>query len=162
MTLSMPLVRRVRPGRAPNTLAIDWQGGGSDTIDLTGLIARVHAFAALKEPAAFAAVHRDDTGMGIEWDCGLDLSGSTLKTIAEEQRPMAGAEFVEFMSDFRISIREAADLFGSSESTIKNWRSGRVELSLPVASTVRSMMRDETVLYAHFRPQTRGRPRKHA
>ncbi len=162
MPHQMPLVRGVRPARAPNTLAIDWKGGGHDTVDLTGLIARTKVFAPLKDAAAFRAVHIVDHGVGIEWDCGLDLSGSTLKTIADEQRPMAGDEFIEFLKDFRISIREAADLFGSSESTIKNWRSGKIKMSLPVATTVRSMMRDETVLYAHFRPQTRGRPRKRA
>ena len=125
MPNTMPLVRRVRATSAPNTLAIDWKGGGSDTVDLTGLIARIKAFAPLKEADAFAAVRADDTAMGIEWDCGLDLSGTTLKTIAEEQRPMAAAEFVRFMTDYGISIREAGDLFGFSVSTIKTWRAGR-------------------------------------
>lgn len=158
----MPLVRRVQPARHPNTLTIDWKGGGRDAVDLTGLIARTKVFHPLKDAAAFRAVHRVEDGMGIEWDCGLDLSGSTLKIIADEQRPMTSGEFIGFLNDFGISIREAADLFGSSESTIKNWRSGKIELSLPVAATVRSMMRDETVLLAHYRPQTRGRPRKQA
>lgn len=162
MSIPMPLIRRVRATDAPFTLDIDWIGGGRDTVDLTGLIARIEAFAPLKDAAAFAAVAADDTTMGIEWDCGLDLSGSTLKTIADEQRPMVADEFIEFLTDFRISIREAADLFGASVTTIKNWRSGRIELSLPVATTVRSMMRDESVLFAHYRPQTRGRPRKQA
>lgn len=160
MTDLMPLVRRVRPATAPKTLTVDWKGGGRDAVDLTGLIARTKAFALLKEADAFRAVHIVEDGMGIEWDCGLDLSGSTLKIIADEQRPMAADEFIGFLNDFEISIREAADLFGSSETTIKNWRTGKTNLSLPVATTVRSMKRDETVLLAHFRPQTRGRPRK--
>lgn len=162
MTEAMPLIARVRAAARRNTLTIDWKGGGRDTVDLTGLLARINAFAPLKEPDAFSAVHPDDTSMGIEWDCGLDLSGSTLKIIADEQRPMPPKEFTEFLTDNGISIREAADLFGSSQSTIKNWRSGKTMLSVPVASTVRSMMRDETVILAHFRPQYRGRPRKQA
>ena len=37
------------------------------------------------------------------------------------------------------------------------------ELSTTVASTVRSMMRDETILLAHYRPTAKaGRPRKRA
>ncbi len=163
MPMPMPLIRRVRATDAPNTLAIDWKGGGRDTVDLTGLIARIEAFAPLRHAAAFAAVAPDDSTMGIEWDCGLDLSGSTLKIIADEQRSMVAAEFKEFLNDHSISIREAGVMFGSSESTIKNWRSGKIELSTTVASTVRSMMRDETILLAHYRPAAKaGRPRKRA
>lgn len=160
MTETLPLVRRVRPASRPNTLTIDWKGGGHDSVDLTGLIARTLAFAPLKDAPAFGAVHTVEDGMGIEWDCGLDLSGSTLEVMAQEQRPMAAAEFAGFLVDNRISNREAAGMFGSSESTIKNWRSGRTELSLAVAATVRVMVRDPIVLAAHYRPQTRGRPRK--
>ena len=56
MPNKMPLVRRVRPASQPKTLTIDWKGGGRDTVDLTGLIARTKAFAPLEDEAAFRAV----------------------------------------------------------------------------------------------------------
>ena len=61
-----------------------------------------------------------------------------------------------------ISLNEAAGLLDCSRSTIQNYRSGKTAISTPVATTVRAMMRDETPLYAQFRPVARGRPRKRA
>lgn len=158
----LPLVRRVRPADPPKTLIIDWRGGGRDSVDLTGLIARVKAFAPLEDETEFRAVHIVEHGVGIEWDCGLDLSGSTLTIMADEQRPMPAAEFIGFLTDYKISNREAADLFDRSLSTIKNWRSGKTDISSTASIAVRTMIRDEVVLLAHFRPQARGRPRKRA
>ena len=47
MAHDIPNLRRVRVGKEPMTLAIDWKGGGRDTVDLTGLIARRKVFAHL-------------------------------------------------------------------------------------------------------------------
>jgi hypothetical protein len=159
---NIPMLRRVRVGKESKTLVIDWKGGGSDTVDLTGLIARRAVFAPLEDAAEFATVHLVDRGMGIEWDCGLDYSGTNLKRIAEEQRPMTAAEFAVFLVDADISPAEAAGLFNLTSRTIQNYRDGKTDVSVAVASTVRAMLHDPTVLYARFRPARRGRPRKSA
>ena len=162
MTHDIPLVRRVRVADKPKTLVVDWVGGSRDTVDLTGLIARRKVFAPLEDTGEFATIHIVDGGMGIAWDCGLDYSGTNLKMMADEQRPMKAEEFKVFLSHAGISLNEAAGLLDCSRSTIQNYRSGKTAISTPVATTVRAMMRDETLLYAHFRPVARGRPRKRA
>ena len=160
MANDIPQLRRVRAGKAPKTLVIDWKGGGRDTVDLTGLIARRAMFAPLEDAAEFATVHCINNGGGVAWGCGLDCSGTSLKMIAEEQRPMAAKEFAAFLNDADISLNEAAGLLDVSRTTIQNYRSGKTDVSTTVATSVRTMMREPTVLYAHFRPVKRGRPRK--
>ena len=49
MTQDIPRIGRVRPGEADGTLAIDWKGGGHDTIDFAGLIASDPLFAPLAD-----------------------------------------------------------------------------------------------------------------
>ncbi len=160
MTSDLPRIRRARPGKAPRTLVVDWVGGGRDTVDLTGLIARFGAFAPLDDADEFAGVEVVNWGGGVAWACGVDYSADSLARLAEEQSSMTAAEFVRWQERMDISNREAADLLDRSLTTIKNYRSGAVEISLPVATTVRAMMHDPTVFVAHYRPTKRGRPRK--
>ena len=162
MAHDIPMLRRVRAAAAPMTIVVDWRGGGRDTVDLTGLVARHAVFAPLAEPAEFATVHLVDGGMGIEWDCGLNYSGTNLKLIAGEQRPMTADEFAAFLAANTVSNREATRLFDVSLSTIKNYRSGRADVSATVATSVRAMMREPAVIDARYRPEQRGRPRKTA
>ena len=162
MTEELPRIRRVRAGKAPNTLIVDWVGGGRDTVDLTGLIARVKGFASLEDADEFATVRPIDDGVAIGWDCGLDHSGSNLRLMAGEQRPMEAAEFGSWMCAMTISNREAAVLLDRSVSAIKNYRSGAAPISRPVATAVRAIWREPSVFLAHYRPTRRGRPRKSA
>ena len=156
----LPRIRRARPGKAPKMLVVDWVGGGRDTVDLTGLIARYEAFAPLDDADEFAGVEVVNWGGGVAWACGVDYSADSLARLAEEQRPMTAAEFVRWQEKMNVSNREAADLLDRSLTTIKNYRSGAVEISLPVATTLRTMMHDPTVFVAHFRSRKPGRPRK--
>ena len=95
-------------------------------------------------------------GGGVAWACGVDYSADSLARLAEEQRSRTAAEFVRWQKKMTISNREAADLLDRSLTTIKNYRSGAVEISLPVATTVRAMMHDPTVFVAHFRSRKTG------
>lgn len=162
MANDIPTLRRVRVAKAPRTLAIDWQGGGRDTVDLTGLIARREVFAPLGDAAEFATAHIINNGGGVAWNCGADCSATSLYIIAEEQRPMKAREFSEFISARAFSLNEAAELLDVSRTTIQNYRSGKSDVSATVATSVRAMIREPSVLYAHFRPVKRGRPRKRA
>ena len=56
----------------------------------------------------------------LQW--GIIAPPFSLTIMADEQRPMPAAEFIGFLTDYKISNREAADLFDRSLSTIKNWR----------------------------------------
>lgn len=97
----IPMVTKVRPAR-DRTLRVRFAGDRCEyVLDLTGLIARSKHFAPLMEDAdMFAGIDIVDDGIAVAWPLQtkwsrLDLSGSTLRRIAEEQLPMTGADFSE-------------------------------------------------------------------
>ena len=155
-------IRRVRPGDEPKSLVVEWKGGGRDIVNLTGLIACVKAFAPLAEPELFRQVDVVAYGLGIGWPNGLDYSGTNLRLIADEQRPMAVEEFIGWQRDSQLSNQEAADVLARSITTVKNYRTGKSTIPMTVAATVRAMWREPTVFFAHYIPRRPGRPRKTA
>ena len=156
----LPRVRRVRPGPAPLTLVVDWVGGGRDTIDMTGVIARFEPFAPLAEAALFATARPVDNGVGIGWDGGLDYSGSSLELLADEQRPMTATMLADWQERLGISNREAAETLGLSPRTYSYYRAGRT-IPKSVSAFVRGMDREPAVFSAHYRPAAKvGRPRR--
>jgi len=160
----MPLnhrVLRVAPTGAPKTLEVEWADGTTDTVDLTGLIARSSRLGALEDKAVFDAAEPIDWGSGIGWPNGLDYGADTLRRLAEEQRPMAGAALREAFTALELSVQESADLLGVALSTMKNYlRAKRVPTHVAIAA--RALARDQVALAAHYRPRKPGRPRKTA
>jgi hypothetical protein len=101
MTSDIPMVKKAQPGGA-RRLRVRFAGDRREyVLDLTGLIARSRHFAPLMEDAdTFAKINIVDDGLGVAWPVAtkwghLDLSGSTLRRIAEEQLPMSGADFAK-------------------------------------------------------------------
>jgi hypothetical protein len=149
--------------RAPWTLHVTWTDGKKDQIDLTGLIHRSRHFRVfLNRPAAFRKIHVADFGGGIEWENGLDYGSDTLKMMADEQRPMSGADLVIYEAELGLSTAETAALLGLAERTIRAYRNAkRMPQSLAIA--IRTIRASNTVLAAHYRPaghRARGRPKK--
>lgn len=162
---SLPRVRSVSAARAPWTLKVAWADGSQDWVDLTGLIHRSPRFRVfLETPPAFRQVCVADFGGGIEWENGLDYGADTLKTMADEQRPMSGADLIAFESDLGLATAETAALLGLAERTVRAYRKA-TRLPPSVAIAMRSIHASSTVLAAHYRPagrRRRGRPRKDA
>jgi hypothetical protein len=105
-----------------------------------------------------------DFGGGIEWENGLDYGADTLKVMADEQRPMSGADLAAFESELDLSTAETAALLGLAEWTVRAYRKAK-RLPQSVAIAMRSIRASNTVLAAHYRPvghRARGRPRKEA
>ena len=91
---TLPRIKSVT-ARAPWTLHVTWVDRKKDQIDLTGLIHRSRHFRVfLNKPAAFRKIRVADFGGGIEWENGLDYGADTLKMMADEQRPISGADLV--------------------------------------------------------------------
>jgi hypothetical protein len=113
-------------------------------------------------PAAFRKIHVADFGGGIEWENGLDNGSDTLKMMADEQRPMSGADLVIYEAELGLSTAETAALLGLAERTIRAYRNAkRMPQSLAIA--IRTIRASNTVLAAHYRPaghRARGRPKK--
>ena len=160
---TLPRIKSVRAGRAPWTLNIAWADGTKDRVDLTGLIHRSRHFRVfLDSPAGFRKVQVADFGGGVCWDTGLDYGADTLRTLADEQRPVTGADLAAFESELNLSTAETAALLGLAERTVRAYR-GAKKLPQSVAIAIRTIRGSDTVLAAHYRPvghRTPGRPKK--
>jgi hypothetical protein len=84
--------------------------------------------------------------------------------MADEQRPVTGADLVAFESEFNLSTAETATLLGLAARTVRAYRAAK-ELPQSVAIAIRTIRASNTVLAAHYRPvghRARGRPKKEA
>ena len=78
-----------RADALPNSrVAITWQDGSTDVVDLSSLLAKGGVFAALRDPAAFAAVRIGERGRSLVWRDAegddLDLCADALWRLARE------------------------------------------------------------------------------
>lgn len=162
---TLPRVKAVSAARAPWTINVTWADGTKDRVDMTGLIHRSRHFRVfLDRPAAFRKVRVAPFGSGIEWKNGLDYGADTLKMMADEQRPVSGADLTAFESELDLSTAETAALLGLAERTVRAYRRAK-RLPQSVAIAIRTIRASHTVLAAHYRPvgqRGRGRPKKHA
>jgi DNA-binding XRE family transcriptional regulator len=157
MVGDIPIVTKIRPAGG-HTLRIRFAGDRREyPLDLTGLIARSRHFAPLMDDAEmFAKVVIVDDGLGVAWPVEtkwgrLDLSGSTLRRIAEEQLPMTGADFSEWRNALGLSLTEAAKLLGVGRRTVMGYLK-KDELPPVVAIACRALARDKNLLAAHYVP----------
>ncbi len=163
--IALPRVKSVSAARQPLTLAVQWADGTKSRVDLTGLVHRSRHFAVFADdPGAFRKVRAVNYGSGIGWDNGLDYAATTLKTLADEQKPLSGKYLTAFAHRFKLNTAEVAALFKVAERTVRAYRLAD-ELPQPVAISLRRMESDPTVLAAHYRPigkRARGRPKREA
>lgn len=160
----LPTLKTVTPGKKRLTLNLVWADGGRDTVDLTGLVHRSHHFAVFaKDNDAFHKVSITEFGGGIEWKNGLDYAATSLKLLADEQRPMSGKELSAFEAENGLNTAETSALLGVAERTVRAYRHDKV-LPATVAIALRAMRANKALLAAHYRPIPRimGRPRKSA
>ncbi len=148
----------------PYVLRVSWRDGSANIVDLTGVVHRLKAFAPLRDPAAFRKASVIAEGFGIGWQGGLDYAARSLWLLADEQRSLSGADLVEFERSAGLTTAETAKILDVAPRTIVSYRRSP-RLPRPVASMLRSMRNEPTVLAAHYRPmrsRPRGRPRKDA
>jgi hypothetical protein len=150
-------LRKVSP-LAGYSLRVRFEGDRqSQDVDLTGLVTRSIHFAPLAhDPEAFAKVQVIEDGLGVTWPITtkwgpLDLSASTLRRIADEQRPMTGVEFAAWRNALGLSLTEAASLLGLGRRTIMGYLK-KDELPAVVAIACRALARDPNLLAAHYVP----------
>jgi Protein of unknown function (DUF2442) len=161
----LPRVKAVGAARASWTINVVWSDGTKNRVDLTGLIHRSRHFYIVRDhPSDFRKVRIAPFGAGIEWENGLDYGADTLKMMADEQRPVTGADLVRFESNFSLSTSETAALLGMAERTVRAYRRAK-RLPQSVSIAIRTIAASNTVLAAHYRPagqRGRGRPKKRA
>ena len=80
--------------------------------------------------------------------------------MADEQRPLAGTDLVEFEQANDLSTAETASMLGLAARTVRDYRTRR-ELPQTVAMSIRLLWSSGTRLAAHYKPagqRRRGRP----
>jgi predicted DNA-binding transcriptional regulator AlpA len=160
MRNEVPRVIKMRTA-ADRTMRVRFAGERREHhLDLTGLIARSTHFGPLMDDGAlFAKAAIVEDGLGIAWPVAtgwgsLDLSASTLRRIAEEQRPMTGEDFARWRDELGLSLTEAAKLLGISRRTVMGYLK-KYELPPIVAIACRALARDKHLFAAHYVPARR-------
>ena len=146
----------------PYVLRIVWKDGRTDTVDMTGVVHRLRAFAPLREAGRFRKVRVITEGLGIGWDDDLDYAARSLRILADEQRLLTGADLVAFEKTAGLTTAETAEILDVAPRTIVSYRRSR-RLPRAIASMLRTMRNDPAVLAAHYKPisrRPRGRPKK--
>ncbi len=160
---NLPRVKAVEPAKEPLSLRVIWDDGTRSRVDLSGLVHSSRHFAGFAEDhAAFRRVRPVGHGSGIGWDNGLDYSAATLRTLAEQQKPLSGRDLAAFERRHGLNIAETAAMLDVAERTVRSYREADA-LPEPIAVTLRVLDDDPTVFAAHYRPvecRGRGRPKK--
>ncbi len=160
---SVPRIRSATAGGA-TVLNVHWRDGSKDRIDLAGWIATGSAvLAPLKDHSVFARPRVVEYGTAVAWgdDDDLMIDAAHLELIAIEQQPFGARDAAKWQRDMALSNSEAADLLGISASTWAAYKAG-ARIPETIGMLCRAVRRDPILLYAHYRPRRRGRPRKSA
>ncbi|WP_142994621.1 hypothetical protein [Thalassospira xiamenensis] len=135
---------------APFTILVIWGEGENVNVDLSGLIAYDPTFVVFTQnPSAFHDLAVSDGG--IEWGNGLKISSECLRVMADEQQAVSAADLLwRLQSRFELTNGQLAHALGYQESQIKNFKSGRAQMSHAVLVTIRAMLREPHILYARM------------
>jgi hypothetical protein len=159
-------IRRIQSVAAEGATAlkVKWRSGSKDRIDLAGWIATGgEVLAPLKDAAVFSRPRVVEYGTAVAWgdDDDLMIDAAHLELIAAEQKPFGAADAAKWQRDVALSNSEAADLLGIAASTWAAYKAG-ARIPETIGMLCRAVRRDPVLLYAHYRPRRRGRPRKSA
>jgi hypothetical protein len=99
-------------------LRLVWSDGAQAEIDLGGWLEKP-AFAALRDPAAFAGVKIGDWGHSLEWPGGEEAGADSLwlETLSALKREDARA-FLEWRQKNGLSLSKAAEALGLSRRMV--------------------------------------------
>src|SRR6516225_5296144 len=149
----IPMVKKAQPS-GERRLRVRFAGDRREyVLDLTGLIARTNI---LRRSWKTLTCSPRSILCGVAWPVEtkrghLDLSGSPLRRMAEEQLPMSGADFAKWRKSLGLSLTEAAKLLGVGRRTIMGYLK-KDELPAVVAIACRALARDKHVFAAHYVP----------
>jgi hypothetical protein len=102
----------------PAHVRLRWSDGAQSELDLSDWLKRP-AFAALRDPAAFAKVEVGDWGHSLRWPSGAEAGADSLwlETLSASKREDARA-FLEWRLKHGLSLSKAADALGLSRRMI--------------------------------------------
>ena len=164
--MSYPQIASIEIRPEPLSLEVKWSTGETDVVDMTGVIVRSDVLQPLGNQVGFASARVINGGDGLGWDVKtpdgeyLDYGADALWVLAQEQRPMTGANLRETREKLGLSQFELATILDIDERTIRNQEQSR-EVSRILRIALRSLTRNRTVVGAHLTmpPRRPGRPR---
>lgn len=132
----LPRIASVKSGRKPFTLAIVWQDGRTDSVDVSGVIGAFKIFAPLRRSAKrFRTVKAGEYGSDVVWDGGIDMSADTLWRLAQEQSgaTMSRAAFKAWRERKAYTLDTAARALGLSRRMVAYYENGEKPIPRVVA-----------------------------
>lgn len=78
----LPAIESLRLGNAPYTLVIKYDDGAEMVTDMTGIIHKRQALAALHDQDEFSKVRVINNGDGVAWEACPDFSADALRHLA--------------------------------------------------------------------------------
>ncbi len=117
------------------SICLTWEQGRESLIDLGPHLHTFKALAPLRNPEEFRRVRVGEWGWCLEWPCGMDISGDTLRRLALEQAKniMTPTMFKEWRQGLGLSLTQAAHILGLSRRMIAYYESGEKEIPKYVA-----------------------------
>lgn len=153
----------VRATGQPFVLALTWQDGRKQTVNLHGLLASRPKLSQLfVDSGDFADVGIVAWGHGVEWANGVDCAAEMLGAIADIQATMTknGTKtFCEWQDARKLSAGEAGELLGYKTAQIANFRSGKSKLPTAVRIAIHAMNKDPNLFAALYNPSERAENR---
>ena len=139
----LPRVKGVSPGGRPLSLDVVWQDDARATVDFSGPVARLEAFAPLEDPALFATARPAHGGTAVAWgevldeedgEGPIDVGADQLWRMAGQQSGLLMPEgaFALWRARMGYTLDEAAAALGLSRRMVAYYDGG----AYPVPKTV--------------------------
>jgi hypothetical protein len=132
--MTMDKMRTIAAVRATGATAVHlaWSDETEADVDLRDMLAD-RAFAALRDPAAFAGVEVGDWGHELAWPCGAELGADRLwlETLSATGHGDARA-FLEWRMRHGLSLTKAAEALGVSRRMIAYYSNGEKVVPKPI------------------------------
>ena len=109
--------------------------GRASLVNLEPHIRAFKAFAPLRNPAEFRQARVGEWGWHLEWPCGVDIAGDSLRRLALEQvtHMMTPSMIREWRQGLGFSLTQAANILGLSRRMVAYYESGEKEIPKYVA-----------------------------
>lgn len=126
----IPRITAVAPAGGLS-VAVTWDNGHADTIDLAPMILAYRVFKPLRDdPALFATVAVEEYGCAIRWNDAMDMAHYTLERLAAQQRVMDTATFNAWRERNHLTLDTAASVLGISRRVVAAISSGKRPMDL--------------------------------
>jgi DNA-binding XRE family transcriptional regulator len=131
----IPRIRAAKAGEG-YSVAVTWENGTTDGIDLLPFIFGYKVFRPLRnDRALFESLQVDEDGTAIVWTDAMDMAAYTLERLAESQRVWTTDDVRDWMKRHHLTLDSAAPVLGVSRRTMAAISSGErpVDLTLTLA-----------------------------